>query len=404
MRGTTCALLALVAGLVGCGGADDTATVPVVVSAPVSTEPWVARSIQQGAQLAVDDINAKGGVVVGTETKKLRLEVRDNAGSPANALADARQAVADHAAVLLTDGTGATAVAAVTDPANLPVFVLFEGGAGIIDPARWPTLFRLAPANATLIRRLADYIANAKPKVAMLTDDSEYGQQGRASLREAFRIDEVQVVSDATIQRRAADVAPQVLAARRAGADRLVLWTTAANIAAVVQATHQAGWDIPILTGQTGEDPLLRQRLAAHADWLARVRFVSSRITAEMGPKPFNAFRSHFEAELGAQKAGVTQDGRPVIQPPDWAMYPYDALLLVKAALDQTHALGPTLMQALNSVSVVGANGDGRGYNAEYHEGVSPQDMYFARFEGFTFVPVSDDPLSGSLPKVPQLG
>jgi ABC-type branched-subunit amino acid transport system substrate-binding protein len=378
--------------------------VPIVVSAPVSTEPWIARSIEQGARLAVDDMNAKGGVLIGTEKKRLRLVVRDNAGSPANALADARRAVADHAAVLLTDGTGATAVASVTDPAHLPVFVLFEGGAGIIDPARWPTLFRLAPANATLIRRLADYIANAKPKVAMLTDDSEYGQQGRASLREAFKIDEVRVVSDATIQRRAADVAPQVLAARRAGADRLVLWTTAANIAAVVQATHEAGWDVPILTGQTGEDPLLRQRLAAHPDWLASVRFVSSRITAEMGPKPFEAFRAHFEDKLGPQKAGVTQGGRPVIQPPDWAMYPYDAMLLVKAALDETHALGDPLLQTLNTVSVVGANGDGRGYSPQYHEGVSPQDMYFARFAGLTFVPVSDDPLSGSLPSVPQLG
>jgi ABC-type branched-subunit amino acid transport system substrate-binding protein len=395
-----------VACLAGCGGsgAGEAETVPIVVSAPVSTEPWIARSIQQGAQLAVDDINAKGGVVIGTATKRLRLDVRDNAGSPANALADARQAVADHAAVLLSDGTGATAVASVTDPAHLPVFVLFEGGAGIIDPARWPTLFRLAPANATLIRRLADYIANAKPKVAMLTDDSDYGQQGRASLREAFKIDAVRVVCDATIQRRAADVTPQVLAARKAGADRLVLWTTAANIAAVVQATHQAGWDVPILTGQTGEDPLLRQRLASHPEWLDSVRFASSRITAEMGPKPFNAFRAHFEAELGAQKTGVTQDGRPVIQPPDWAMYPYDAMLLLRAALEATHALGRPLLQELNSVSVVGANGDGRGYSPAYHEGVSPQDMYFARFEGFTFVPVTDDPLSESLPKVPQLG
>jgi ABC-type branched-subunit amino acid transport system substrate-binding protein len=401
---STGALLAVLVVLAGCGGAGSEGTVPVVVSAPVSTEPWIARSIQQGAQLAVDDINARGGVLIGTEKQRLRLEVRDNAGSPANALADARQAVADHAAVLLTDGTGATAVASVTDPAHLPVFVLFEGGAGIIDPARWPTLFRLAPANATLVRRLADYIANDKPKVAMLTDDSEYGQQGRASLHEAFKIDQVQVVSDATIQRRATDVAPRVLAARRAGADRLVLWTTAANIATVVQATHDAGWDVPVLTGQTGEDPLLRQRLAAHPDWLASVRFVSSRITAEVGPKPFETFRAHFEAKLGAQKAGVTQDGRPVIQPPDWAMYPYDAMLLVKAALDESHALGEPLLRTLNTVSVVGANGDGRGYSPEYHEGVSPQDMYFARFEGFTFAPVTDDPLSESLPKVPQLG
>ena len=30
--------------------------------------------------------------------------------------------------------------------------------------------------------------------------------------------------------------------------------------------------------------------------------------------------------------------------------------------------------------------------------------MYFARFDGFMFVPVTDDPLSGTLPRVNQLG
>ena len=46
--------------LTGCGGDGD--TVPVVVSAPVSTEPWIAASIERGARLAVDEINADGGV------------------------------------------------------------------------------------------------------------------------------------------------------------------------------------------------------------------------------------------------------------------------------------------------------------------------------------------------------
>ncbi len=40
----------------------------------------------------------------------------DNASSPATALANAREAVERNAAALLTDGTGAVSVAAVTDP------------------------------------------------------------------------------------------------------------------------------------------------------------------------------------------------------------------------------------------------------------------------------------------------
>ena len=396
-------VLILLVGVSGCGGDGD--TVPVVVSAPVSTEPWVAKSIQRGAQLAVDEINADGGVSLKAGKKKLKLVVLDNGSSPATALANAREAVDKHAAALLTDGTGAVSVASITDPAKLPVFVLFEGGADLINPQVHPSLFRLAPADAIMTRRLADYIANARPKVAMLTDDSGYGEQGRAALRDAFKVDEVSVVSDQVIPSRAQDLAPQVLAARRAGADKLIVWASAADVAAVLQAVHVAGWNVPVISGQTGEDPLVRQRLVAHPDWLASLRFVSSRITAEMGPKPFNAFRARYEKALGVDKVGVKQDGHDVIQPPDWAMYPYDALLLVQEAISESGALGAPLLQTINDgARIVGANGDQRSYTAQYHEGVSPQDMYFAQFKGFTFVPVTDDPLSGSLPVVNQLG
>jgi ABC-type branched-subunit amino acid transport system substrate-binding protein len=396
-------LAAVVLLLTGCGSDGD--RVQVVVSAPVSTEPWIAGSIERGARLAVDEINEDGGVLVGDGKKQLELVVLDNASSPATAQANAREAVSRNAAVLLTVGTGAASVAAVTNPAKLPVFVLFEGGADLIDPQRYPTLFRFAPADAIMTRRLADYIANGKPKVAMLTDASGYGEQGRKALRESFTIDEVEVVSDQVIPRRARDLAPQVLAARQAGADRLVVWASAADIAAAVEAVHRANWDVEILSGQTGEDPLIRQRLVANPEWLRSLKFVSSRMTAEVGPGPFNAFRKRYEDALGVDKVGVKQDGRDVIQPPDWAMYPYDALKLIENALSSSRALGAPLLNQLNGgAQIIGANGDSRAYNADYHEGVSPADMYFARFEGFVFVPVEDDPLSGTLPRVNQLG
>ncbi len=394
----------LVSACLAACGSSGPPRLEVVVSAPVSSQPWIARSITQGAQLAVDDANARGGVRFGRKREKLKLVVMDNGGSPANALANARDAVSHHALALLTDGTGAVSVASVTDPAHLPVVICFDGGANLIDPRDRPTLFRMAPADAIMASRLADYIANSHPRIALFTDDSDYGYEGRASLRTALATDKLTVVSDQTLQQRAADVTPQVLAARRAGANLIVQWSGAADIAAVVSAIHTVGWNVGVISGQTGEDPLVRQRLVAHPDWLKSLRFVSSRITAEVGPKPFERFRAHFEQQIGVQKVGMQQDGKPVVQPPDWQMYPYDSLNLVLEALNEAGSLGAPLMRLMNAAHIVGANGDGRGYNATYHEGISPSDMYFARFQGFTFVPVSDDPLSGSLPTVPQLG
>src|SRR6476469_3184289 len=88
-RLTLIALLVALA-LAGCG--EDKNAVPIVVSAPVSTEPWIASSIEKGAKLAVEEINDQGGLAVGLKGKKhpLELIVLDNASSPAKALANAR--------------------------------------------------------------------------------------------------------------------------------------------------------------------------------------------------------------------------------------------------------------------------------------------------------------------------
>ena len=147
----------------------------------------------------------------------------------------------------------------------------------------------------------------------------------------------------------------------------------------------------------------MRQRVARHPEWLTGVGFASFRITAEIGPAPFAAYRKSYVRAFGELKVGVRQDGKDVVQPPDWSMFSYDAVNLVAAALRKAGAVGTPLLDTLaGNVVITGANGDERGYNATTREGVSPDDMYFARFNGFVFAPVTDDLLSQNLPAVPQ--
>jgi len=160
---------------------------------------------------------------------------------------------------------------------------------------------------------------------------------------------------------------------------------------------------VPIWAGPAGEDPLVRQRLATHAGWLTGVGFVSFRITAEVGAAPFAAYRKAYVAKFGEDRINVKQDGKEVVQPPDWSMFPYDAVNLVVAGLQKAGAVGQPLQDALSgNVVITGANGDERGYSATAREGVSPDDMYFAQFHGFVFAPVTNDLLSQNLPAVPQ--
>jgi len=116
------------------------------------------------------------------------------------------------------------------------------------------------------------------------------------------------------------------------------------------------------------------------------------------------AFQSAYEQRFGAQQVGVrSAAGRPVVQPPDYAMYPYDFTHLLVAAIQSAKSTEPAkVLAALNEVSVEGANGDSRGFNRINHEGVVDDDVYFARFQGMTYRPVQDDALSATLPVIPQ--
>ncbi len=384
-----CALLlpACAAG----GGGSSAGEALFVVSAPLTGEPWVGRFVERGARLAAAELNQGGGI----DGRTVRIEVLDNAGSPQRAAANARTAVSRGALALVTDGVGALAVAEVSEPVDLPVFVVFEGGASIVDPEARPTIFRLAPANAPMSRRLADYVSEKASKVALLADGTSYGREGVEATRASLARNKIEVSSDAAIGE---DVAAQVLQARRGGAQALIVWARAAGVAAVVRAARSSGWDVPIFTGPTGEDPLVRQRLADRPEWLDGLTFVSFRITSEVGPEPFATYRKAYEQEFGAEQVGVQAGGKPVIMPPDWSTYAYDAVKLTAAAVE---AGGP-LLAALNSTVITGANGDERGFGPADREGVSPDDMYFGRFTDLRFAPVQDDILSTDLPPVPQ--
>lgn len=370
----------------------------VIVSAPLTAQPWVGTFLERGAQLAAQELAGADGTTV-------RVEVLDNGGSAQTAVANARRAVAEGAVALIIDGVGAEAIAAVTDPARLPVFIAFDGSASFIDPRRHPTLFRMAPSNEAMCRRLADYLADTQPgkRFALLSDDTSYGREGAANVKADLLHDEVRVVSEQTVPEGAADVSAQVLAARRSGARVLVVWARAATVASVLRAVRSSGWDVKVVTSPTGEDPLVRQRLADRPEWVDGLTFVSFRITSEVGGAPFAAYRKAYEAVYGPDLVGVKAGGKDVVMPPDWSMYSYDTVHLVKAAVDRAGSTDRArVFEALQQVGITGANGDERGFGPDDREGVSPDDMYFATFTDMRFRPNRDDKLSTNLPEVPQ--
>ncbi len=398
------ALLSLVAVGSGCGGSTQGSArkhLLVVVNAPFSRTPYLGQTIENGVRLAAGEVNASGLRVGGT-SYDLKVQTMDSALSPARALANVRRAANEHAIAVVDEGTGVDASWRVGR--GMPIGIVFQGGKKLIDPATRPNVFRIAPTDHGIAFRLAEYLVPKGLKVGLLHDDSGYGADGGAALQEAFSQNESSVALDETVPANAVDLAPQVLRARRAHATALVVWGQPATIAAAITAARSAGWNVPFYTPPTGDDPFVRQQLADHPSWVDGLTFAGGRLTAEVGSRPFTTFERNYEGAYGVDRVGVkTRAGLDVIQPPETAMYAYDFVNLLAAAVLKAGSTDlPKIAAALEEVTTEGANGDERAFNKVNHDGVVDDDVYFARFRDMTYAPVKDDPLSGTLPRISQ--
>jgi ABC-type branched-subunit amino acid transport system substrate-binding protein len=400
-------LLVLIAGLAaGCGGDEpkgSTKTLLIAVNAPFSRTPYVGLAIANGAELAA---KGPGGVVNTKEGKfSFRIKRYDSGLSAGRAVANVRRAIDDGAVAIIDEGTGINASWRIANRSHVPICIAFQGGTGLVDPDRRPNVFRIAPTDHGVAFRLAEYVIPKERRTALITDDSDYGQQGRKALDEAFARNPESVAVRLTVPSRAPDLAPEVLRAHRAGASALIVWAQPAAIAGVIAAARGSSWDVPVYTPATGEDPLVRQQLANHPEWVDGLTFATGRPTAEVGSAPFLSFQRQYEERFGVQLVGVrTPAGAEVIQPPDYAMYSYDFVNVLVAAIQRIGGVQDkeAILSALEEVSVNGANGDHRGFNERNHDGVVDDDVYFARFEDMTYKPVKDDPLSATLTVIDQ--
>jgi ABC-type branched-subunit amino acid transport system substrate-binding protein len=407
MRRTVVVLAGLALLVAGCGknGPSEGGTVVVAVDVPVTGSPYVAQTIKHGVELATGSVNNGGGVVIGSKSYTIKVKLYDNHLSARNAVEDTRRALDAGAVAIVTDGTGVDATWQLANRQDVPIGIVYDGASGLAEVDSRPNVFRVAPTNHGIAFRYAEYLIPKGFKVGLLHDDSAYGQKGSADIKRAFSENPGSVAIRMTLPAGATDLSAQILRARRSGATALLVWGQPPTIASVLTSARSLGLNVPVYAPPTGADPYIRQRLADHPDWVDGLTFAAGRLTAEIGSAPFESFASQYESTYGVDKVGVrTASGKAVVQPPEFAMYAYDFTRVLLAALTRAGSLdGHKILLALNQVTTQGANGDERGFNEHNHEGVVDDDVYFARFHDMTYAPVKDDPLSSTLPVIPQI-
>src|SRR4029079_12134249 len=136
--------------------ASETRNLLIAVNAPFSQDAFVGQTIEQGVQLAVDQINAGGGLRIGTTAYTFSVKKYDTALSAEKAVANVRKAIADGAVAIVDEGTGIDASEDTANQANVPICIVYQGGEGQVDPETRPNVFRIAPTDHGISFRFAE--------------------------------------------------------------------------------------------------------------------------------------------------------------------------------------------------------------------------------------------------------
>jgi branched-chain amino acid transport system substrate-binding protein len=211
------------------------------------TGPSSAPTIgfNRGVIFAVDTINAAGGV----RGRKLEVITRDTQGDPTKAV-NATQELISQAKVHAIWGPFNSGEALATTPImargkmpNLHPCVVET----LIDPAKFPNAFRLAPSNSQWDDAVRNYCLNIlkAKKVAVIGDTTGYGVTAVGASVAAFKKDGAEVVYQANIDATQADMTPDMLRAKNAGAEVIVVWSVTTGMEARMFNTRAAmNWDV----------------------------------------------------------------------------------------------------------------------------------------------------------------
>jgi len=388
-----------------------TDSITIVLNTASAKLPYVGKFTLQGAQLAAEEINRAGGVSVGGKKYQVKLEALDNGLSPTISLDNVRKAVSEKAVAIIDDGYTVNDTYQAAAAAGIPILIDYDTNAELVDTARRPNVYRIAPPDDAMAMHLASYLAPRHLRLALVHDDSEYGRDGARQLTDAFGKASAQLAPNVELPSSGIGFSTEALQVKQSGATGVLLWGRAPTIAQFIKDYRQGGGTAALFSGPNAEDPVVRTQNADHPEYVEGLTYASFRITTEGGPTSWGAFRKKYEDHNFNNggpdfKVGVkANDNKDVVQPPDWQMFPYDMVYLVKAALEKSGTVetsGDKLIGALNGVQVKSANGDNRGWTKDSHEGVVDDDIYFAAFSDMKFKPVQDDPLSKSLPPIDQ--
>ena len=207
--------------------------------------------INRGVQLAVQEINAAGGI----DGRQIELIVRDTQSEPTKAVNGAAELIHSHkVSVMLGPVNSGESLAVVpllaraNTPQLHPCWV-----DTLTDPKKYPMCFRNAPTNQQIGAAANRYVVDVlkRKKVAVISDTTGYGTASVNTYVPMLKAKNAEIVYQGNIDAANPDLTPEILRMRSAGAEAIMPWSVNPGfLSRIINTRGQMQWDVPIV-GQT---------------------------------------------------------------------------------------------------------------------------------------------------------
>src|SRR5215813_2170102 len=209
------------------------------------------EAITRGLTLAIDEINAKGGLLGG---RKLELVQRDDESVPPKGLTAARELIFKEQVAALFGGIDTPVSLAIVPLANAekkPFIGVWAAGTGITRNGANPNyVFRVSAVDVIVDKGLVQYAAKTygSKKPGLMLINNPWGESNNDGLTKAAAAQGLTIAGVEKFQTEDVDMVPQLSRLKQAGADTIILVANAAPGAQVVRSLDRMGWSVPVIS------------------------------------------------------------------------------------------------------------------------------------------------------------
>jgi branched-chain amino acid transport system substrate-binding protein len=373
-------------GIVGIASAQESVRLGFAgaLSGPAS---FVGIEIKRGAEIAIDEINAKGGI----KGRKIVLIARDDEHNPVKTVAQYRELVEREKVVGIIGATNSASMLAVApivnDTLKVPVICPATDATEITENAakkqgRDNYLFRVGMFGTGQANFMVDTMVKkfGHKKIGLLTWTGGWGVTGRGELQRRLKEDGLTPVADETFDNNDTDMTAQIIKLKNAGAQSILNYALVRENTFVVKTKEKLNDNTPYLSAWGIAGPAFWKAAGDSAEGV----LTSTTVTID-GPQ---------SPERAAFVATYTKRYNEKMSAPVFAVGSYDAVYLFKTAIEKGGFEPDKIRASLENIP------EFKGlvkhftrpvFTHERHNAMTEQDMIVTRWTGGKMLEIKFD-------------